>query len=180
MKKVALETQGSEAQGLDVFLHETREVGQEVAEFLPSLAARQDGLITGEEQAEVVAESAIDGLLETQLQNFGGGFSLRLAAGEWTLRSGERDGRYRRGILRQNPRDAPQRYEREGNKFDGMKQEAGHFRFGKGSSIKEVLGTTHIVLLLIRLRHPAMQKPGGLRFERGRWQKATEHGVSAR
>jgi hypothetical protein len=42
------------------------------------------------------------------------------------------------------------------------------------------LGTTHIVLLLIRLRYPAMQKPGGLRLELGRRQKATVHGVSPR
>ncbi len=99
-KNIALEAQGSEALGLYVFLHPGREVGQKVAEFFPSLAARHDGLITGEQQAEVVAESAIDGLLEIQLQNFRGGFALGLAAGEGTLGSRQRDGRRRRGTLR--------------------------------------------------------------------------------
>ena len=82
-----------------VFLYAGREVGQKVAEFLPSFAARRNGLITGEQEAEVVAESAVDGLLEAQLQNFRGGFALWLAAGERTLRSGKRDGRNGRGIL---------------------------------------------------------------------------------
>ena len=70
------------------FQNPGREVGQEVAEFFPSLAPGHDGLIAGEQQAEVIAESAVDGLLKTKLQDFWSSFALRLAAGEGTLRSG--------------------------------------------------------------------------------------------
>ena len=56
--------------------------GQEIAEFFPSLAPRHEGLVAGEQQAEVVAQSAVDGVLKFELQDLRSGFAFRLAAGE--------------------------------------------------------------------------------------------------
>ena len=97
-KYVALKAEGREALGLYIFQNPGGEVGQEAAEFFPSLAPRHDGLVTGEKEAEIVAQPALDGLLETQLQDFRSGFALGLAAGEGALRSRKRDGRRGRGL----------------------------------------------------------------------------------
>src|SRR5260370_14125888 len=72
-------------------------VRQQVAQFLPPLTARCDGVVAGNQQPEIVAQAAINRILEVQLQNFARGLALWLAAGERILGSWKLDRACRRG-----------------------------------------------------------------------------------
>ena len=88
-------------------------MGQQLAEFFPSLAPGREGLITGEQQPEIVTQPTVDSILETQLQNVRSGFALGLAAGKGALRSGQRDGGHRCRILSHKAGGGEQQQERE-------------------------------------------------------------------
>ena len=96
MKNTGLQTECGKALGLHILLRLGFKVRQQVAQLLPPLSARSDGVVAGNKQPEIVAQAAINRILEVQFENFVRGLALWLAAGERTLRSGKRDGVSRR------------------------------------------------------------------------------------
>ena len=94
-RKEFVESEGRKTLGLNILDYPRRNVGQEFAELLPALAARCLRLISGEQQAEIVAETSVYGVLEIDLQNLWGSRAFGSAAQERALRTWEGDTRRR-------------------------------------------------------------------------------------
>ena len=86
MKDTRLQPEGREAFGLYSFHPPRRNVGQQLSQRLPSLAARGLSLVAGQQEAKIRAQAAVDRISEVDLENFRRGLSLRGTPFKWILR----------------------------------------------------------------------------------------------
>ena len=93
MENARLQSQSGKALRLHIFLDASFYVGQELTQGFPAFAPCRERLIAREQQAEIIAQSAIDGFLEVDRQHIRRGLAFRFAAQERALGSRKRNRR---------------------------------------------------------------------------------------
>lgn len=93
VKNAGLQPKCGQALSLHILYGVGRDVGQQFAQLLPSLAAGDLGFVASQQQAEVVPQTPINRLLVVNLQNLGHGRAFWRAAQERILGPGERNSR---------------------------------------------------------------------------------------